>query len=164
MGRAGGQELEGRFTKWNNNAGGVRAHEQATKPSTTSPPPSTQPAPSSTPVTLADLGLGGEAAKAVQSDTRNLSARDVAASRQAESEGSAWWRRSGGRLGVIGEASDSSDEADGADGGDRPWPSGDSDEDEDEEAGAGDVPQCFSHFSYEATEGRQLVCDLQVLL
>ena len=24
-----------------------------------------------------------------------------------------------------------------------------------------DVPQCFSHFSYEVTDGKKLVCDLQ---
>ena len=87
--------------------------------------------------------------------------------------GSAPWRGGGlgpGRLDMIGEDSDSSGgESDGA----RAGPPGtgrvralaeEEEEEGEEEAGVGDVPQCFSHFSYEATEGRHLVCDLQVPL
>jgi hypothetical protein len=83
---------------------------------------------------------------------------------EAEQAGSAWWTRrgGGGRLGVIGEDSDSSSE-EGVTGSDR-GKEEEEEEEEEEEAGAGDVPQCFSHFSYEATEGHKLVCDLQVLL
>jgi len=37
----------------------------------------------------------------------------------------------------------------------------DEDEDEDEPIDVNEVPQAFSHFSYEASRRKQLVCDLQ---
>ncbi len=86
------QELEGRFTKWNNNAGAVRPRRPGG-------------------------GTGGLGAIGEDSDDGGSEEEEAAC---------------GGRRGV-GAAVE-----------------------------VGDVPQCFSHFTYEATEGRRLVCDLQV--
>ena len=61
-------------------------------------------------------------------------------------------------------------------GGDKPQLGAIEEDDEEEEEGEADdgdswgggggavehVPQCFSHFTYVATEGKKLVCDLQV--
>ena len=49
------------------------------------------------------------------------------------------------QLGAIGE---DEDEGEGRDDGVGP-------------IGAADVPQCFSHFTYEVTDRERLVCDLQ---
>jgi hypothetical protein len=91
-------ELEGRFTKWNNNAGAVRPAAPG----------------------------GASAATAARVRDRALAALGAL----AEEEG------------------DEGDEGDQGGGG--------------EEASTGDVPQCFSHFTYEASDGEKLVCDLQV--
>jgi len=95
-------ELEGRFTKWNNNNGHVFARPAPVVPSSS-------------------VGRGG---------------RDATS------------------LGAICEDEEEEEEEEEEDGGG---------------AGAGDaraaalieLPQCFSHFSYDHTGGKQLVCDLQ---
>ena len=85
-------ELEGRYTKWNNNAGAVRT------------------------------AAGSAAARA--------RGRELAA--------------------LTEEDGEEEEEERGIDAGD--------------EASTSDVPQCFSHFTHEASLGEKLVCDLQVVL
>jgi hypothetical protein len=181
----GGQELEGRFTKWNNNAGGVRAHDCAavTRVRPPAPPQAQAVAATAAAAAAAAAADGGDGvppalplgATVTVPDPSRAGPADVvaglarlavsaAATAQPSLQGLAdgLGPSSGCRLEIIGEDSDGED-LDGEDS-----DSGDSEAtggfvgDEEEEAGVGDVPQCFSHFTYQATEGRQLVCDLQV--